>query len=204
MKKIGVYMRVSTDKQKVDSQKLEIEKYLSKLYPEPENVEWFEDVGVSGSVHPYQRAGYRDLMEATVKRRIDTVLVHRLDRLSRRSLDALEEVIKYDKMGIEFICAMQPYISLNNKNPFARTMVTVFADVTEMERNLIRDRVVAGLNAAKARGVVLGRPKLLTEEKIDEILSLRSMKLPYRKIAEATGLSIGSICKLCKMHPNLV
>ena len=73
--------------------------------------------------------------------------------------------------------------------------------VCEFERNLIKDRVNAGLNAARARGVRLGRPSTLNKRQ-DEVMTLKQQGLGLREIGRQLNIPIASVCKIVKLANN--
>ena len=77
-------------------------------------------------------------------------------------------------------------------------MLAAFAEIAEIERETIVARVVAGLEAAKKRGVVLGAPRKVSPEKISEAKELRSQGHGIREIAKRIGLSVGSVSSLLR------
>ncbi|RZA11505.1 MAG: recombinase family protein, partial [Proteobacteria bacterium] len=156
MKSVGIYYRVSTERQDLESQKHAVETWLERLEPEkrPKKVLVFSDEGLSGT--NLNRPGYKKLLEAANAQKIDTILVYRLDRFSRNASDAIKTLLSLDEAGVGFISITQPVLNLGHENPFRRTMLAAFAEIAEIERQTIVTRVKAGLKAAKERGVKLG------------------------------------------------
>ena len=79
--------------------------------------------------------------------------------MSRNATEAIQTLLSLDQLGIRFISVTQPVLNLGPENPFRRTMLAAFSEIAEIERETIVGRVRAGLDAAKRRGVKLGRPK---------------------------------------------
>lgn len=198
MKSIGIYYRVSTDRQDLDSQRHAVENWLAKLDPDkqPKRVTVFSDEGMSGN--KLNRPGYQALLAAADAHKIDTIIVYRLDRFSRNASDAIKTLLSLDECGVAFISITQPVLNLGHENPFRRTMLAAFAEIAEIERQTIVTRVKAGLKAAQERGVKLGQPS-----KIDDSLRLkvqegREAGLTYRAIAKDLQLSYGLIYKVAQ------
>ena len=198
MKKIGIYYRVSTDKQDLSSQRSVVQKWLAELSEDnkPEKITIFQDKGISGKTS--QRPGYQKLLKAAYERQIDTIVVYRLDRMSRNATEAIQTLLSLDQLGIRFISVTQPVLNLGPENPFRRTMLAAFSEIAEIERETIVGRVRSGLDAAKRRGVKLGRPKKVTREQQIEVRKLRQTGLSYMKIANETGLAHGTVQYLDK------
>ncbi|SMF25214.1 recombinase family protein [Pseudobacteriovorax antillogorgiicola] len=198
MKSIGIYYRVSTDKQDLASQQNAVETWLKSLPTErqPKSIKVFKDQGISGKTN--NRPGYQKLLKTAFEQKIDTIIVYRLDRMSRNATDAIQTLLTLDQAGVAFISVTQPVLNLGHENPFRRTMLAAFSEIAEIERETIVARVKSGLDAAKKRGVRLGRPSKLTKDAQLRARKLRSTGLSYKEIAEETGLSNGTVQTLIK------
>ena len=156
MQKLGIYYRVSTDKQEFASQEHAINLWLKDR--EGLSIRRFEDYG-SGKND--DRPGFLQLLAAAKAKEIDTVVVYRLDRFSRHANTAIRQILQLDEWGVGFVAVSQAALNLGDENPFRRTMLAAFAEIAELERKGIVARVNAGLAAARARGVKLGPPSKL-------------------------------------------
>lgn len=193
MKNLGIYYRVSTDKQDLASQKTAFQAWLAELPPaeKPLTIHTFKDEGRSG--RDSQRSGYQALLSAAFEQKIDTIAVYRLDRLSRNATEAIQVLLTLDQAGVGFISITQPVLNLGLDNPFRRTMLAAFSEIAEIERDTIVTRVQAGLEAAKKRGVRLGRPPRLGRNEQLEVRRLRADGWSYQKIADELGISHGAV-----------
>jgi DNA invertase Pin-like site-specific DNA recombinase len=198
MKSVGIYYRVSTERQDLESQKHAVETWLDRLAPDkrPKKVLVFSDEGLSGT--NLNRPGYKKLLEAAYAQKIDTILVYRLDRFSRNASDAIKTLLSLDESGVGFISITQPVLNLGHENPFRRTMLAAFAEIAEIERQTIVTRVKAGLKAAKERGVKLGAPTKIDEGVRLQVQQKRAQGLTYRAIAKDLGLSYNLIYKVAQ------
>lgn len=203
MKKVGIYYRVSTDKQDFASQDSAIDDWLKAL-PEdrrPQDVFRFSDEGISGKT--LNRPGLQQILDAAYQKKIDTVIVYKLDRLSRNATSAIRLILNLDDAGVAFISVSQPVLNLGHENPFRRTMLAAFAEIAEIERETIVARVKAGLDAAKRRGVKLGAPKKFNTEDEQKVLELRKDGWTVRKIAKEVGFSVGTVSKIINQAKNV-
>lgn len=198
MKSIGIYYRVSTDRQDLDSQRHAVENWLAKLDPEkqPKRTTVFSDEGMSGN--NLNRPGYKAILASAYAQKIDTIVVYRLDRFSRNASDAIKTLLTLDESGVAFISITQPVLNLGHENPFRRTMLAAFAEIAEIERQTIVTRVKAGLKAAKERGVKLGQPSKIDDGLRLQVQEKRDAGLSYRAIAEDLQLSYGLIYKVAQ------
>lgn len=203
MQHIGVYYRVSTDRQDLASQKTAFQDWLKTLSPmqQPLSVSEFKDHGLSGKNS--QRKAYQALLKAAFEQRIDTIVVYRLDRLSRNATDAIQTLLTLDQAGVGFISITQPVLNLGLDNPFRRTMLAAFSEIAEIERDTIVSRVRSGLAAAKKRGVQLGRPRRFSPAQQKEVRRLHATGMSFAKIALQLGMSRGAAHSLAT-GPSLV
>jgi len=144
------------------------------------------DKGISGSLE--RRPALDNLMAASRKRLVDAVVVYRYDRFARslrQLVNALEEL---RALGIDFISLHE---GVDTSTPNGRLVFGIFASISEFERELTRDRVRSGLAAAKARGKLLGRPRVVAD--IEEIATLRACGASWRSISRQTGVSARTI-----------
>ena len=150
--RIVIYARVSTDNQSHDSQLEEVRNYcVRRAWTVAEEV---TDVASGGKC---SREGLDRLMAQVRRGRVGTVVVFRLDRLAR-SLSHLAQMLgEFQLHGTALVCPGQG-IDTSNTNPAAQLQVNILAAVAQFERELIVERIKAGVAAAKVRGVKLGRP----------------------------------------------
>ena len=128
--------------------------------------------------------------------KVARVVVYKLDRLGR-SLTHLALILdELQRMGVSLICTSQG-IDTSGDNPAGRLQLGVLMAVAEFERSLIRERVNAGLRAAKARGVRLGRPSTLADRR-EEILQLKALGVGLRETARRLGMPASSVAKVLK------
>jgi DNA invertase Pin-like site-specific DNA recombinase len=190
-KRIALYLRVSTGEQTIEPQRLELHEYCNRRG-------WsvaaeYTDT-VSGA--KFTRSGLDRLMAAVRKRRIDTILCTKLDRLGR-SLPHLAQIIfELDGNGVALVCSSQP-IDTSDENPAGRLIMHVLMAMAEFERSLIRERTRAGLKLARSKGVRLGRPSTLDAHR-HEIALLRAQGRTGRAIAAELSLPVGSVFQIIR------
>ena len=184
--KAGIYTRVSTENQSVDMQLSDLRGFAKqkdfKIYKE------YCDIGISGSKD--SRPQLDMLMDDARKKKIDIVLVWKFDRFARSTRHLINALHEFNHLGIHFISFME---NIDTSSPAGKVMFTIISSMAEFERDLIRERVKAGIGRARQKGVRLGRPPLLTEDQKGTVISLRD-----------EGLSIRKIAKEVKVSPSLV
>jgi DNA invertase Pin-like site-specific DNA recombinase len=198
MKKVAIYYRVSTDKQELASQTNTVEKWLADLTDEkrPKHITVYKDEGISGTTT--KRPEFQRMLSDAYAGKLDTIIVYRLDRFSRNATTAIKQLLSLDEVGVAFVSVTQPVLNLGHENPFRRTMLAAFAEIAEIERDTIVARVKSGLDAARKKGVKLGRPIKADLSKAEKAKELRAMLKSIREIAEILNLSIGTVHKLLK------
>ncbi len=190
-KNIIIYVRVSTDKQTSGSQIRELREYSKRRgWGSPEVIE-DKASGATSS-----REGLDRLMDMIRRGKVDAVLVFKLDRLGR-SLQHLAQII--NEMMTHKVALIVPGqgIDTSNDNPAAKLQLSILGAVAEFEREVIKDRVNAGIARAREKGVRLGRPATLASHQA-EALRLSAEGMSGRKIAVALGVPVGSVFHLLR------
>ena len=117
----------------------------------------------------------------------DTLLVWRLDRLGRSLIHLIKTVSQLEEQGIGFRSLQE---SIDTTSSGGRLIFQIFGALAEFERNLIRERTLAGLSAARARGRTGGRPKALDTAKIKFLYKLYDEKAhTVKEICQLLGIS---------------
>jgi DNA invertase Pin-like site-specific DNA recombinase len=190
--KTAIYTRVSTDRQAHDSQLVELREYCQRRNW-PDIVEHADTI--SGS--KFTRQGLDALLAQVRKGRVARIVVFKLDRLGR-SLPHLAQIVsELSANGTALICTSQG-IDTSDSNPAGRLQLGVLMAVAEFEREIIRERVNAGLIAAKARGAKLGRPNSINGHR-DAVAALVNQGMGARRISRELGLPLSSTCKLVRL-----
>lgn len=171
--KIG-YARVSTDEQNLNLQRDALRAAGCGRI--------FEDHGVSGAAKV--RPGLRQALRAL--RLGDTLVVWRLDRLGRSLPHLIEVIAGLHKCEIGLHSLRE---QIDTTSPAGRFYLHMLAALAEFERELIRERTLAGLEAARRRGAAIGRPRKMSAVMIASAKQMRAAREPLGKIAETFGVS---------------
>ena len=168
------YARVSTGDQTLDLQRDALERAKCRqIYEE----------------HASGKTTVRPELDACLKslRKGDTLVVWRLDRLGRSLGDLIHLTTELRSRGVDFESLTE---RIETGSSAGKLIFHVFASLAEFERNLIRERTMAGLRAARARGRNGGRPKKLRTKDIQAIKALMTAgELPVQDIADRFGVS---------------
>jgi DNA invertase Pin-like site-specific DNA recombinase len=135
------------------------------------------------------------LMVAARQARFAAVLVWKLDRWGRSLIHSLQSVQELASLGVRFIAVTQN-IDTDESNPMSRFMLHIFGAFAEFEREMIRERTICGVRAAKAKGKRLGRPKRVFRR--DEVVRLRESGQSWRAIATQLGVPVSTLVDSCR------
>lgn len=145
----------------------------------------YVDTGVSGAKE--WRPELARLLVDCRKRRVDVVVVYRYDRFARSLRQLVNALEEFRALGIEFVSL---HDSVDTSTPNGRLIFGIFASIAEFERELIRERVLSGMAAARARGKRIGRPRKSLDAA--EIARLRAAGASWRTIARRLEVSVGT------------
>lgn len=181
------YLRVSTDLQDNANQLHEIEKSGYQI----QNYRVFADQ-VSGRIAASERPEFKKLLQKFEQG--DRLVISKIDRLGRSSLDILSTLEMLKNMGVSVVCLQLNGTDLTSTS--GQLLVTMLAAVAQMERDLISERTKSSLAKKKAEGVKLGRPNALSLDQKKELLRLST--LPNFTISNAAkhyGVSRASVMR---------
>jgi len=102
------------------------------------------------------RPALSELMDAVAAGKVDVVMVYRFDRWGRSVQQLLHSLDQFRQLGVEFVSSSE---AMDTTTPAGRLLFTVIAAMAEFERNIIRERVLAGMETARRRGQKFGRPR---------------------------------------------
>src|SRR5436190_332169 len=190
--KVALYTRVSTDKQTDDSQLAELRGYCARRAWA--NVIEYRDV-ISGA--KFSRTGLDKLMVDVRRGRVAVIVCFKLDRLGRSLAHLAQIVGELTTHQVALVCPSQG-IDTSGLNPASQLQLNILMAIAEFERSIIRERVAAGLKAAKAKGVKLGRPTKLSKHR-DAVTVLLAKGHGIRAIARLLGLPVASVSRLVRL-----
>src|SRR6202140_4945140 len=155
MKRVAIYLRVSTSKQDTDNQRRELEAVAERS--DWKVVKVYEDAGISGAKGRDQRPGLDAMMKAVNAREFDMVATWSVDRLGRSLTDLLNILQELQEKGVDLFLHQQ---GLDTSTTAGKAMFQMLGVFAEFERGIIRERVNAGLARARAKGIKLGRRRV--------------------------------------------
>src|SRR5262245_1263928 len=184
--RVAIYARVSTAEQDPSLQLDELTHYAEARRLQVAGT--YVDQGISGA--RAQRPQLDALMASAKRRDFDALLVWKLDRLARSVRHLTILAGELEALGVDLIVPGQ---AIDTSTPTGRLLFNMLGAIAEFERDLIRDRVVAGMRAAQRRGKAIGRPQRLQGEQRERIVRLRRSGRSLREIATLLGVSKSTV-----------
>lgn len=185
--RVGLYARISTQDQKTLSMQLgQMRRYVKDRG-------WsvafeIQDVGSGAKDRPRRE----EVLKAARKREIDIVLVWKLDRWGRSLVDLVTTLKELSGLGVGFISLTE---ALDLTTPTGRAMTGLLAVFAEFEREILRERIKAGIAHAKSQGRVFGRPKTAGLQ-ADQIRKLKLQGMNHSAIARKLEIGRTSVRRI--------
>jgi len=136
------------------------------------------------------------------RRKFDVVVVWKLDRFGRSLVHCVSGIQELASVGIRFIATSQG-LDTDESNPASKLLLHILAAVAQFERELIKERVSAGMKAAKTYGTktgnAIGRPRRIFNR--DEVVRLRGTGLSIEKIADQMNIGVGTVVRVLQSRP---
>lgn len=187
-KRVALYARVSTASQTTENQLLDLRQTAQRMgYT---IVAEFVDNGISGAKGRCDRPALDQMLKQATQRRFDMILCWDISRLGRSLQNLVEILTELQSLKIDLFFQQQ---GLDTSTSSGRMMFSVFGALAEYERELIRERVIAGQQRAKAQGVKLGRPSKMNDGLRTAIKLLREKGVGIKQIAAQCQVGIGSV-----------
>lgn len=185
--KIG-YARVSTSHQDTDSQCRLLLEHVSKDCI-------FTDT-ISGTTAAASRPGFRKMIQYLNSHpEVQELYIFELSRIGRNYADAITTMLNLEERGIRVISLSEKEAFINEISnlPTRRMLLSLMLSMAELERGRIQERVKAGLQAAKSRGVQLGQPK--KEINLEEVQQMREEGMTLQQISAVIGVHENTLRK---------
>jgi DNA invertase Pin-like site-specific DNA recombinase len=188
--KTAIYIRVSTAGQNLEGQRQDIERWLTGNGIE--NVSWFVDKASGDNL---DRPAFGKLQKAVFSGDVDTVVMWRLDRLSRKLVDGLTTLSNWLERGLRVVSVSQQF---DFAGTTGKLIAAVLFAVAEMEQETRRERQATGIAAAKTRGVYEGRKQGSFKRSPRQARKLREKGLSLREIGKAMDCSAATVMRYLK------
>jgi DNA invertase Pin-like site-specific DNA recombinase len=196
MKRVAIYLRVSTSKQDTDNQRRELEAVAARSGWHVERV--YEDAGISGAKGRDKRPGLDAMLKAVNAREFDMVAAWSVDRLGRSLTDLLGILQDLQEKGADLFLHQQ---GLDTSATAGKAMFQMLGVFAEFERGIIRERVNAGLARARAKGKKLGRRPVESSVEV-QIRELRARGDGILKIGRKLGVGTSVVQRVVRGIPK--
>ncbi len=193
-RRVALYVRVSTNKQTVESQTLALEAHAARAGWTI--VETYRDNGVSGTKD--RRPGLDRMLSDARHGKFEMIAIFALDRLGRSTIHLMKIAEQLEALGIDLYSHTQ---AIDTGTPSGKLFFTILAAIGSFEREMLVDRVNAGLDRARAKGTRLGRPvgwRIDKRKNTDEVLTLAENGLSSRKIAAVLSMSRTTVLRIIR------
>ena len=187
-KKVAIYARCSTDRKKVENQLQVLREVAGKN--DWEIVTEYVDEGISGAKGRDARPQFDALIKDAVRRRFDLIMCWDISRLGRSLQHLVEFLSDIQSKNVDLYIHNSGLDTSTSTGRMMFQMVSVFS---EFERNIISERVRAGLERAKKDGKKLGRRTNVNEGTSAAVRLLRENGMPIKKIARELSIGVGSV-----------
>jgi DNA invertase Pin-like site-specific DNA recombinase len=184
---IACYCRVSSRYQKSDGQKAEMLQWLQGNHMPLSGVHWFEDIETGETLH---RPAFAAMQRAIFAGVVETVVVWKLDRLSRRQREGVNLLADWCERGVRVVVVTQ---QIDLKGAVGRLVASVLFGLAEIEQEYRRERQAAGITVARQKGVYRGRLRGTTKAPPTRAHVLRARGFTVPEIAKALGVSSRTI-----------
>ena len=194
VRKVAIYTRVSTLDQTVDNQLIELRDHCSKMGWEI--VKEYSDEGLSGTLSREKRPALNSLIKDAYRKRFDSVVCWDVSRIGRSMKELVLFLSDMKDKGVG-ICSVRQ--GFDTSTTMGEIMFQFVGILSSWEREMIRERTLAGLERAKSEGKTLGRRKVTNDTITAKIIQLRNEKKSIRQIASEVGVSVGTVSKTLKV-----
>lgn len=147
--------------------------------------ELVDQVEETGSGARSDRPGLARVLELAQRGAVSVVMVWKLDRFGRSMLDVLNNVEQLNAAGVTFVAMTQGLAVGPDAGVMGKLAMVVLAACAELERETISERTVLGLDAARRRGRIIGRPRKLSRADVEQAAALRAAGMTYPAIKAA-------------------
>ncbi len=192
-KTVALYARVSTLDQNCDLQLADLRRYVSQRFSRAYE---YVDQGVSGAQR--RRPALDNLMTDARKRMFDVVLVWKFDRFARSLKHLMDSLEEFGTLGIDFVSFTE---GIDTTTPSGQLLFHIVGAVAQFERDLIAERVRAGLAHARAMGKHIGRPRAKVD--VQQVRILRNRGMSLRSIGRTLDVPVSRVRRaLLQLPPD--
>ena len=191
MKYAFAYLRVSTEEQTVQNQKLVLEKWAQEH--QYQILDFFEDSAVSGKIPATQRRGFNEMLNLVKTAQVDAILVYELSRVGRTFWDTLDAIKAIEQYTPLISCSPRESFLQTTEPSIRKLMIGILTWVAEREREMLVQRTKDGMERARAAGKGIGRPQKVIDK--NHLITMLAENHSKSKIAKNLGVSKATLYK---------
>ncbi len=203
--RVVLYTRLSPNPDKKDT--INQERTLKEFIDRNsgwELVHTYTDIHVSGSIKGKDRPKFQAMMLAASQKQFDVVLFWAIDRFSREGLlPTLKYLEVLESYGVSYKSYTEPYI--DSVGPFKDIFLSIATTFAKLERSRLIERTKAGIETARLKGKILGRPSALVKSKkrknpvrVEEVIKMHEEGKSLREIGKVVGASAATVLRLIR------
>lgn len=183
MKRVCLYVRVSKNIQTTENQIQALTEIAERSGHQI--VKIYSDDGISGSKGREDRPALNQMMSDAVNRQFEMVMCWSIDRLGRSITNLIEIMNELNELKIDMFFSQQ---AIDTQTSSGRMIFGIFSSLASFEREMIRERVMAGLDRARKNGVKLGRPSSVNDGVKNAVLILKDKGVGVRETCRKLGI----------------
>jgi DNA invertase Pin-like site-specific DNA recombinase len=187
-RRAALYVRVSTDRQTIENQELQLRQVAERRGWEV--VEVYNDAGISGTKGRNDRPDLDRMLKDASRGKFEVMMVWAIDRLGRSLIDLLGTIQHLEACRVDLYLDQQ---NLDTTTPMGKLIFQVTGAFAEFERSIIQQRIHAGLARARKAGKTLGRAKIDPAIEKDIRAALAQGGMGMHKIAAMLGVGTGTV-----------
>jgi DNA invertase Pin-like site-specific DNA recombinase len=191
MKFAFAYLRVSTEEQTVQNQRLALEKWAQSQ--DYQILDFFEDSAVSGKIPAIHRKGFCEMLELVKTAPVDAILVYELSRVGRTFWDTLDAIKVIEQYAPLISCSPRESFLQSTEPSIRKLMIGILTWVAEREREMLVQRTKDGMDRARAAGKGIGRPQKTINK--NQLVTLLAENQSKARIARDLGISKATLYK---------
>jgi DNA invertase Pin-like site-specific DNA recombinase len=195
MKRCVLYSRVSTEKQQCLNQIIEMTEYTKRS--DLQIVKTYQDESTSSKKEISKRTQLSQMLSDANLKKFDVLIVSSIDRLARNTKECIEIVNHLNELQIDIIFLRE---SVDTRTSIGKMIFHVFSSLAEYEREMIRSRIMIGLNRAREQGKKLGRKTKVNDSLCSAVKLLREQNLSIKKISTELKIGIGTTMKILEIN----
>jgi hypothetical protein len=158
-----------------------------------EIVKTYQDDSTSSKKEISQRTQLSQMLHEANLKKFDVLVVSSIDRLARNTKECIEIVNHLNELKIDIVFLRE---SVDTRTSVGRMIFHVFSSLAEYEKEMIRSRIINGLNRAREQGKKLGRKTKVNESLVTAVRLLREKEVSIKNIAKELKIGVGTVYKI--------